>query len=91
MLVEIYFVSTGWLQKHVHASLWSTMHQSQLLLLQARTIEKSREARAQLSAAKARHDKLLEARRTVQALQYALEAGQIQVLPHCCNDQSHGL
>ncbi|KAL3156551.1 hypothetical protein ABBQ38_000842 [Trebouxia sp. C0009 RCD-2024] len=41
-------------------------------------VEKSREARAQLLAAKARHDKLLAARRTVEALQAALQAGQAQ-------------
>ena len=54
-----------------------------MLLLQANTAEKSREARAQLEAAKARHHKLVEARRTVKALQSALEAGQAQVHHHC--------
>lgn len=56
-----------------------------LLLLrhQVNAAQKSREARAQLEAAKARHYKLIEARRTVEALQSALEAGQAQV-HYCC-------
>lgn len=53
------------------------------LLHQVNAAQKSREARAQLEAAKARHHKLIEARRTVEALQSALEAGQAQV-HHCC-------
>ena len=48
-------------------------------LLQVNAAEKSRLARSQLSAARARHDKLTEAHRSVEALQAALEAGQLQV------------
>ena len=54
-----------------------------LLLLKVNAAERSREARAQLEAAKARHLKLMEARRTVEALQSALQAGQAQVHHHC--------
>lgn len=54
------------------------------LLQQVNAAERAREARAQLLAAKARHDKLVAARRTVEALQSALQAGQTQVHRHRC-------
>ena len=76
---------------------YEKMASSLLLLLlpyQVNAAEKSQEARAQLEAARARHHKLVEARRTVEALQSALEAGQAQVHHHCfassCDlDQQH--
>jgi hypothetical protein len=46
---------------------------------QEKTAERTSRARQQLLAARLRQEKLAEARRTVAALQSALEAGQTQV------------
>ncbi len=63
---------------------------------QEKTAERTSRAREQLLAARLRQEKLAEARRTVAALQSALEAGQTQVslqMPFvtymlCCTIQS---
>ena len=72
-----------------HTQTQSAQEKSQSTAAQVNAVEKSREARAQLLAAKARHDKLLAARRTVEALQAALQAGQAQVHRHSCASSSN--
>lgn len=49
------------------------------VMCQEKTAERTSRAREQLLAARLRQEKLAEARRTVAALQSALEAGQTQV------------
>jgi len=49
------------------------------VICQEKTAERTSRAREQLLAARVRQEKLAEARRTVGALQSALEAGQTQL------------